>query len=164
MLLSISCVCVFEFLRFGLALVLIRYAGVLTKNSLDPDANVKPKSKSTVAYQWTFCAGGIIAEKKVFLRCQNVLDRGVPLPDNWQVAFRAFALPMISQRSAAKAKAESGHRCLQCKVLGAARPMPELAGPSQEEQVGSLMVLSGPGGSRCAAVLCAHVQGRQWFY
>ena len=146
-------------------MVLIRYAGVLTKNTLDPDVNIKPKSRSTVAYQWTFCAGGIIAEKKVFLRCDNVELHGVPLPDNWQVAFRAWAaLPMISQRSAAKAKAESGHRCLQCKVLGAARPMPELAGPSQEEQVGSLMVLSGPGGSRCAAVLCAHVQGMQWFY
>ena len=60
-------------------MVLTRYAGVLTKNTLDPDIKVKPKSKSTVAYQWTFCAGGIIAEKKVFLRCYNVEDRGVPL-------------------------------------------------------------------------------------
>ena len=76
-------------------MVLNRYAGFLTKNTLDPDVNVKPKRRSTVAYQWTFCAGGIIAEKKVFLRCDNVEDRGVPLPDNWHVAFRAWAaLPM----------------------------------------------------------------------
>ena len=74
--LSISCVCVCEFLRFGLALVLIRYAGVLTKNTLDPDVNVKPKSRSTVAYQWTFCAGGIIAEKKMFLSCDDVERQG----------------------------------------------------------------------------------------
>ena len=62
---------------------MIRYAGVFTKNSLDPDANVKPKSKSKVAYQWTFCAGSIIAEEKVFLNCGDVERRGVPLPDNW---------------------------------------------------------------------------------
>ena len=47
-------------------MVLIRYAGVLTKNTLDPDVNVKPKSKSTVAYQWTFCAGVSLQRRRCF--------------------------------------------------------------------------------------------------
>ena len=78
-------------------MVLIRYVGVLAKSSLDPDINVKPKSKSTVAYQWTFCAGGLIAEEKVFMRCAHAIDQGVPLPSDWQVAFRALQLPKIAQ-------------------------------------------------------------------
>ena len=140
-----------------------RYLGVLTKSSLGPDANVVPKSRNTVVYQWSFFAGGVVAEKQVSVRYDNVKDRGVPLPDGWEVAFRTLVLPKIAQRSAAKAKTESSHDSLQCKVLGTALPIPELACPSQEEHVGSLMVLSGTGGSRRPVVLCAHVQGMEWF-
>ena len=88
----------------------------------------------------------------------------MPLPDGWQVAFRALVLPKIAQRSAAKANAESGHCFLHCKVLGAALPFPELAVSLQGEQVGSLMVLAASGGGRVAVVLCAHVQGMEWLY
>ena len=88
----------------------------------------------------------------------------MPLPDGWEVAFRALALPKIAQRSAAKANANIGQHCLQCKVIGTALPFPELKVSLEEEQVGSLIILSGPGGRRSAGVLCAHVQGTQWLY
>ena len=104
-----------------------------------------------------------MAEKQVSVRCDNVKGQGVPLPEGWQVAFRALVLPKIAQRSAVKANAESGHCRLHCKVLGVALPFPELA-VSQEEQVGCVMVLAASGGGRVAVVLCAHVQGMEWLY
>ena len=154
----------FVCLLYALPLLLDRYLGVLIKSSSGPDVNIVPKSKSTVVYQWSFCTRGIVAEKQVTVRCAHVKDQGVPFPGGWEVAFRALALPQIAQRSAAKAIAETGQSCLQCKVLGAALPLPELAVPSEEEQVGSLMVISGCDGNRCAVVLCAHVQGTEWLY
>ena len=96
------------------------------------------------------------------VRCDKAKDQGVPLPIGWQAAFNALRLPEIAQRSAAKAIAETGHCCLQCRVLGTALPLPALASSLQEEQVGSLIVLSVPGGNRSAVVLCAHVHGTQW--
>ena len=123
-----------------------------------------PQKKHKVVYQWTFCALGIVAEERVSMRYNNTTSKGVPLPSGWQVAFRALELPKIAERSAAKAVSEQGHHSLHCKVLGIALPLPELPSPTEEEQVGSLRVLSNPGGSRSVILLCAHVQGTEWFY
>ena len=151
--------------RFRFFCYLIRrYLGVATESSLDPDLSAMPKARDTVVYRWSFRACGVAADKKVSVKYNNIKGQGVPLPDGWQIAFRALALPKIAQRSAAKASADVGHRCFQCKVLGTALPLPELKVSLGEEQAGSLVVFSGHGGRRLAGVLCAHVQGAQWLY
>ena len=107
---------------------------------------------------------GVVAEEDVSVKCGNAKDQGVPLPNGWQVAFRALVLPQIAERSAVKANAEQGSHRLQCKVLGIALPLPEFPSAIEEEQVGSLRVFSNPGGSRRVVVLCAYVQGTEWLY
>ena len=102
-----------------------------------------------------------MAEEQVSLRCQSVKDRGVPMPNGWQLAIQALKLPEIARRSAAKAIAEFGYDGLECKVLGIARSLPELSG-ALHDQIGSLRVLSSPDIGRRPAVLCAHVRGTEW--
>ena len=107
---------------------------------------------------------GVVAEEDVSVTCGHAKDQGVPLPNGWQVAFRALVLPQIAERSAVKANTEQGSHRLQCKVLGIALPLPEFPSAIEEEQVGSLRVFSNPGGSRRVVVLCAYVQGTEWLY
>ena len=54
-----------------------RYLGVASQNTLGPDVNVVPKARSTIVYQWSFCAHGVVAEKWVSVRCNSVKDQGV---------------------------------------------------------------------------------------
>ena len=86
-------------------------------------------------------------------RCNNALERGVPLPEAWPTALRSLSLGTIAKNSAAKIReSEPGLADVDCHVLG--YPMPS-------DALGRLEAFC-VGGDRVMCFLCAHVTNGDW--
>ena len=114
------------------------------------------KRSSEVAFQWRFRGAGYDETCEVKVRCNHVLDQGVPLPEAWVTALRALSLDHVAAQSAEKIQNdEPGLSEVRCEVLG----FPTV---SRVEAQGKIVALS-VGGERVVYFLCTQIAGSSWF-
>ena len=106
--------------------------------------------------------GFTIELKSCTARADNVMKRGVPLPERWAAALQATALPAVAKESAERMHARDPALLPQCQVLGVPKktPIPHV---STERMPGAIVVVRRPDGRRHRHILCAHVDGTRWW-
>ena len=99
-----------------------------------------PLRKTTeLKFRWSFLGAGYDETEETTGRCNNVLERGVPIPDAWSTALRCLSLDEVATASTDKIREkESGLKYVECCVLWRAK------GPTDSD-VGKLVALSSNG-------------------
>ena len=106
--------------------------------------------------------GGFITEVAVRPRAENVVERRVPLPDGWQHAVAATALPEIAKESARRVHARDPALRPGCRVLGVPKFV-HLRDDRAARVPGGVVALKCAVGRRQEFILCAHVSGSKWW-
>ena len=132
-----------------------RYRGVLNEEGgIDIEAPLRKDTQ--VVFEWRARGEGFDETSQVKLRCNDAIDRGVPLPPSWKTKLRCLSLRDVAERSAQIAR-EGGVRDALCVVLGQPKPSP-LPDPAATLQPGAVVLL----GQRIEHLLVAHVEGDVW--
>ena len=83
---------------------------------LEPDQPLRRAAE--VAFRWRFRGAGYDEASEVMARCNNVVERGVPLPEMWATAIRSLSLEEIAQASVEKIRREEpGLSDVSCRLL-----------------------------------------------
>ena len=95
------------------------------------------------------------------VRCDNVCDRGVPLPDTCKTAVRCIGLPAKAAEAAKIAGEGMALDAVDCVLLGRPKSSP-LSDPTIARVPGALVNLLHEGAAQ-DFLLATHVDGDRWF-
>ena len=66
------------------------------------EANGALRKTTELKFRWSFRGSGYEETEETTGRCNNVLERGVPIPDAWNTALRSLSLEEVAEASAKK--------------------------------------------------------------
>ena len=116
---------------------------------------------STLAFHWAIAVDGAIHESDVHVRADNAAERGVPLPEGWQIALRATDIGSRATDAGRALEAGEGVSELLCSLAGV--PKACLARSDGELCPGTIAPLRTLASGRVNFLLCAHVFGNDWY-
>ena len=101
-------------------------------------------------------------------RCKNVIQRGsVPVPPGLETALRACCLPEIASKARERAQKTEKQLEIGCRILGVVKPFDASAATLSHsvgaQQPGDAVVLLDTKGKPVQYLLCAQVEGSQWY-
>ena len=99
-----------------------RYRGVPNEEG-GVDIAAPLRKDTQAAFEWRARGEGFDETSQVKLRCDHVVERGVPLPPSWKTKLQCLSLRDVAERSAQIAR-EGGVRDALCVVLGKPKPSP----------------------------------------
>ena len=119
------------------------------------DAGGALRKATELKFRWSFRGSGDDETEKRTGRWNNVLERGVPIPDAWGTALRCLSLDEVATTSTDKIREkEPGLKYVECCVLGRAKA-------PTDSDVGKLVALSS-NGARVSYFKCARISVDTW--
>ena len=98
-----------------------RYRGVPNEEG-GVDIAAPLRKDTQAACEWRARGEGFDETSQLKRRCNDAIDRGVPLPPSWKTKLQCLKLRDIAERSAHVAR-EGGVRDALCVVLGQPKPL-----------------------------------------
>ena len=95
------------------------------------------------------------------MRADNASERGVPLPDGWRNALRCKDLARLASEAGRKLETGDDMSELSCSLVGVPRACCESS--SDELDAGTIVALRTPSSARVNFVLCAQIEGNDWY-
>ena len=113
------------------------------------------RKTTELKFRWSFRGSGYDETEETTGRCNNVLERGVPIPDAWSTAFRSLSLDEVAAASTKRiCEKEPGLSYVECSGLGRAKA-------PTDSDVGKLVALSS-NGARVSYFKCARISEDTW--
>ena len=101
-----------------------RAAAVLSCKLKPPSDNKPIKQATKIEFEWEAGLGSAVEVASTIVRVDNVLGRGVPLPEGWHTQLTATALPALAEEATKQMHARDPNLRSYCQQLGVPKAVP----------------------------------------